>query len=90
MFTEAIGRRFAVSAVLVWIYAIVDCAWFPAVEKVGELLGGGAFTFAVAQHGLDMGFNFNVGAVFAAGALTLIASLVHYASLLQQQADELW
>ena len=75
---------------MVWIYALIDCIWFPIVERIGYLISGNAFTFEIAQHGLDMGFNFNIGAVFAAAVLTLIASLVHYASLLQQQADELF
>ena len=90
VFSTQTSRWFVVSAILLWIFAIMDAVWLPLMQQMGRLVDEGPFLFEVAQHGLDMGFNFNVGAVFAAGALTLIASLVHYASLLQQQADELW
>lgn len=89
-FTTKTHRRFLVCAILLWVYALVDFVWLPLLEQVGTLMQMQEFSFSVVEHGLDMGFNFNIGAVFAAAVLTLIASLVHYASLLQQQADELF
>ncbi len=89
-FTTKTHRRFLVCAILLWVYALVDFVWLPLLEQVGTLMQMQEFSFSVVEHGLDMGLNFNIGAVFAAAVLTLIASLVHYASLLQQQADELF